>query len=225
MRLCGNGGSRKSLRYRASLQGEDRRVFAGTIHCIGKKGISVISDIDDTIKISNVLNKKEMIRNTFLRPSRAVSNMAPLYRQWKRQGAVFHYVSGSPWQLYNPLVKFLKGHRFPRGTVNLKNFRIKERSLFSFIYGDQKKYKTQAIEGIMNDYPGRKFVLVGDSGESDPEIYIAIAKKYPWQVRAIFIRDAGNLKERRGELQRLVRELRGVKWQFFENGSNLPLFL
>ncbi len=68
--------------------------------------ISIISDIDDTIKITNVTSAMAMIRNTFS-PFSAVPKMAELYKRWSPK-AKFHYVSSSPFQLYSQLEKFIK---------------------------------------------------------------------------------------------------------------------
>jgi phosphatidate phosphatase APP1 len=81
---------------------------------IGPKGLSVVSDIDDTIKISSVTVKEELMANTFFRPWRAVPGMAALYQQWGQEGAVFHYVSNSPWPLETVLEFFLSGKGSPR---------------------------------------------------------------------------------------------------------------
>ena len=83
------------------------KTYTGTARLINGPGISVISDIDDTIKISEVLDRKALIQNTFVKEFRDVPGMANLYRELERSGAVFHYVSASPWQLYPPLSKFM----------------------------------------------------------------------------------------------------------------------
>ena len=77
------------------------------------RGVSVISDIDDTIKHSEVRDRKQLLANTFLREFRAVPETAEVYRQWQKAGAMFHYVSSSPWQLFQPLERFLQEHQFP----------------------------------------------------------------------------------------------------------------
>jgi len=87
------------LRFEAVTRKEDARVFPGRVLLIDRTGLSVISDIDDTIKISEVADRKALLRNTFLRGFEAVAGMPKLYRSWAKAGARFHYVSASPWQL------------------------------------------------------------------------------------------------------------------------------
>ncbi len=87
----------------------DNRVFQGTTQVLEPTGFSVISDVDDTIKLSYVLDKKKLVRHTFLQDFVAVPDMSNLYQRWyKERHASFHYVSSSPWQLYSELALFLQ---------------------------------------------------------------------------------------------------------------------
>lgn len=169
---------------------DDTRVFEGTVLFADGDGISVISDIDDTIKHSDVLNRRELAANTFLRPFTPVPGMADLYRRWASAGddVVFHYLSGSPRQLYPALAQFAVKEGFPEGTFTLRPFRWSDRSAVEFIENRTMEFKLAAIERLMKMFPGRRFVFVGDSGEMDPEIYATAAARSPAQVAAIFIR-------------------------------------
>ena len=116
--------------------------------------------------------------------------MAPLYRRWASGGDVaFHYVSGSPWQLYPFLADLIQRDGFPRGSFDLREFRLKDSSGVEFLENRTLEYKLGVIERLMRAFPRRQFVLVGDSGEKDPEVYAQIATRFPAQVSAILIRD------------------------------------
>lgn len=91
----------------AVLAPGDPRRFAGEIQLLGCCGVSVISDIDDTIKISEVADRRALLANTFVREFRPVPGMPELYRRWAASGTAFHYVSSSTWQLYPALAAFL----------------------------------------------------------------------------------------------------------------------
>ncbi len=177
----------------------------GAIRFLEPDGWSVVSDIDDTIKITHVpAGKKTVLRNVFLKEFRAAEGMRERYEQLIVDAAAdadmcFHYVSGSPWQLYDSLHTFLiEKERFPAGTFHLKNLR---KNLFepgaldsirAFALGGDLGTLDQKIRQITNlliHLPRRKFILVGDSGEKDPEVYRAIARLFPEQVRRIMIRD------------------------------------
>ncbi|RLB65072.1 MAG: hypothetical protein DRI90_02950 [Deltaproteobacteria bacterium] len=155
---------------------------------IGSRGVSVISDIDDTIKITEVTDQHALVRNTFMKPFAPAPGMAALYQRWARSGAEFHYVSSSPWQLYEPLRHFMSGSRFPLAAVSLKRFRLKDSSVFDLL-ADPLQTKPAAIEPILQRYPEHEFRLVGDSGERDPEVYGVIARAHPAQITGIYIRN------------------------------------
>ncbi|KAF9938720.1 hypothetical protein BGZ65_012355 [Modicella reniformis] len=157
-----------------------------TVDLIDPKGVSVISDIDDTIKETEVpAGTRIILRNTFLKDMKQVPGMADVYNGWWKQGAVFHYVSNSPWQLIPPLLEFFDFHKFPRGSAHL---RLHD-SVLKTYFMSPAEHKKKSIREIVNDFQGRQFILIGDSGEKDLEIYTDLAKEYPEQIIKVFIRD------------------------------------
>lgn len=201
---------RQQLDLQLQTKTDDRRVFAGRVQLIGPEGLSVVSDIDDTIKFSNVLVKKELIRNTFVREFKPIDGMSQVYRDWeKHSDAVFHYVSGSPWQLYEPLFAFATADNFPRGSFHLRKLRLKDRSVLAF-FGDPLEFKLATIEPILAAFPNRRFLLVGDSGEHDPEVYGELARRRPEQIKLIAIRNITDAKPDDG---RMTVAFRGVDMQ------------
>lgn len=181
----------------------------GLVQLLEPEGLSVISDIDDTVKVTEMpAGRRTVVRNTFFKDYEAARGMAELYREWEDE-AGFHYVSGSPWQLYNSLTGFLFADEvgFPVGSLHMKTVRKNPFSLNTWrdlselatnenVTFDQK---LRQIEQIMQHFPGRRFILVGDSGERDPEIYSTVRSRYPDQVEEIFIRDVVNDREHRPE--------------------------
>jgi hypothetical protein len=181
-------GSTRQIEFRAVTRPGDDRIFGGTSQLVGPNGVSVISDVDDTVKISDVTDRRALLANTFLREFRAVPGMAALYTRWAKRNAAFHYVSASPWQLFGPLADFLRAAGFPPGSFHLKDFHGTGTS-FLRLFASPERTKREAIEPILAAFLRRKFVLVGDSGELDPEIYSALAREHPQQVAHILIRD------------------------------------
>lgn len=207
--------------YRVDPPEGDQRVFLGRSLLIDPVGVSVISDIDDTIKISNVRDEKELLRNTFLRPFEPVPDMSELYTTWAAEhGAVFHYVSGSPWQLYPALADFLLEAGFPLGSFHLKSIRMRDRTFFD-LFASQDEYKRPIIESILDRFPGRRFILVGDSGEEDPEIYAAIAKEYRDRIIHVFIREDAHTAPDDGRYARLFADWPSERWTLFRGGQDL----
>ena len=205
----------------ASVDARSKRSFPLELHLVEDTGWSVISDIDDTIKISEVGDKDALLRNTFCRPFKSVPGMSEVYRGWATsRNARFHYVTASPWQLYLPLSEFTRASGFPAGTFQMEQFRAKDPSVFS-LFASPERYKPGAIEPLFRQFPKRRFVLVGDSGEKDPEIYGALARKFPNQVLRIYIRD---VTAENANAARYRRAFEGVKrevWSIFKEPKEI----
>lgn len=176
------------VELRVVLRPDDARRFSAWSQLLPDEGISVISDIDDTIKITEVLDKKTMLLNTFARPYRAVPGMAEAYRRWADARVAFHYVSASPLPLLGALSRFASASGFPRGSLALRSFRWRDGTAFDLLEPSES-YKREAIEAIVGSFERRAFVLVGDTGERDPEIYAAVARAHPGRIRSIVLRD------------------------------------
>jgi len=165
----------------------DGRVFKSRIIGVPPIGVSVISDIDDTIKHTNVLDTKRMIRNTLVYRYREVQVLRKLYANLLKKGVAFHYVSSSPWFMSALLERFFTRVGLPYGSMHLKAARLTGLSVLK-LFESSRESKPPVIEKILRDFPGRRFVLVGDAGESDPEIYREVARRHPKQIAYILIR-------------------------------------
>lgn len=96
----------RELEYEIQLcESKTRQAFKSTIYFLSTFGVSVISDIDDTIKISNVHNKRLLLKHTFYNYFKPIEGMNEVFQKWREQRCQFHYVSASPYQLY---VKYRK---------------------------------------------------------------------------------------------------------------------
>lgn len=191
----------------------------GRISLLNRKGLSVISDIDDTIKVSSVGDRRELLNNTFLRDFECVEGMVATYQQWAQLGASFHYVSSSPWQLYESLQNLLQKSGLPEGTMHLKNFRLRE-ELFKKIM-IKRKGKKSAIRSLLKKCPERDFLLIGDSGEKDPEIYRKICKKHPDRIKGLFIRELPFRPMEAERMQKLRDAMGDRPCETFSNGQDL----
>jgi phosphatidate phosphatase APP1 len=181
----------------------------GQAFLLPAEGLSVISDIDDTLKHSHVACKQSLLANTFLRKFEPVEGMAAVFRGWADSGATFHYVSSSPWQLYRHLAEHLSQEGFPDGSYHLRAFRLRDH-LIRRLLMLRRTGKAAVIRSILQTFPQRRFFLVGDSGELDPEIYGAMARKFPRQVAGICIRQ---LDDKRDKPARYQRAFRGVRYE------------
>ena len=179
------------LRFSVALSDHDDRAFVGAAQLAAPQGLSVISDIDDTIKHTEVLCRRAMLANTFVREFRAVEGMVDFYRTLADLGAAFHYVSYSPWQMFRPLADFSSLAGYPQGPFHLRTFQLSKHMLGKLLLS-RSSGKTTVVRWILRAFPNRRFLLIGDSGQHDPEIYGAVARKHPNQVAGILIRELEN---------------------------------
>ncbi len=156
-------------------------------------GFGVISDIDDTVLQSGAIRPLEMLRNVLLRSARQrlpFAGVAEFYQALVagpsgRAGNPIFYVSSSPWNLYDLLVDFMEINDIPAGPLLLRDIGIEADR---FITSSHHDHKSAQIARILDAYPDLDFVLLGDSGQHDPEIYAQTASAYPRRIRAVYIR-------------------------------------
>lgn len=156
--------------------------------------LGIISDLDDTVLVSDVLDKRALLKNTLAVPPEnrvPVSGLAEHYQRLlllnpTPAATPVFYVSASPKQLTDNLRGFLRHHGFPRGVLHLKE--LSDNSTDSLLGSDQTAYKSRALEAILLAFPNTRFALFGDDGEHDPEIYDALREKFPDRVAGIWIR-------------------------------------
>ena len=212
------------LTYTAVLPEGDHRQFIGQVHLIQPTGLSVISDIDDTIKITHVTDRKQMFDHTFFQDFQAVPGMAEVYRRWAKQGIVFHFASASPWQLYQPLREFMTAAGFPAAALQLKYVRLHPADeTFENLFKPSTEIKPHQIEPLIQAYPGHRFVLIGDSGEHDPEIYAAMMRKYPAQIARIYIRNVSGASADDEHFRSAFLGIAPDRWQLFDDPAALQL--
>ncbi|GAA4268487.1 App1 family protein [Hyunsoonleella aestuarii] len=184
----------------------------------------VISDIDDTILhtgIASVL-KWRVAFNTLLRSAgkRLPLEGAPEFYHLLHDGKSgneanpIFYVSHSPWNLYRYLKYFLKKNNFPKGPIILRSFPRP----FSKKGKNDKPQKQKEIINLLNVYPELKFILIGDSGERDPDIYMEIVETFPNRVLAIYLRSV-NHKKKMFRVSNLYKDYTKVPVLLVENSE------
>ena len=172
--------------------------------------LGIISDIDDTVLQTHVTQKLKMIWVTL--SGSAFTRMpfegtSALYRALSAglsghaNNPVF-YVSKSPWNLYDFLVDFMDHHELPRGPLLLRDIGLREAPPID--------HKTDAVLRLFETYSALQFVLIGDSGERDPDIYLSIAERYPERVRAIYIRDVSGKHGSAGRAEAACEKARAL---------------
>ncbi|QCR21679.1 App1 family protein [Pontibacter sp. SGAir0037] len=163
---------------------------------------AVISDIDDTIVRTGATNLLQTGRNVLLNNAHSripFYGVSSFYHslQLGRNGKLnnpFFYVSSSPWNTYDLLYHFLELNDIPQGPLLLRDFGIDESK---FLSSDHMSHKYKEIENLLITYPMLKFILIGDSGQKDAEIYQQVVQNHPGRILAVYIRDVNIEKHTR----------------------------
>lgn len=175
--------------------------------------VVVVSDIDDTLVYTGVANRLKMFWNLFFKSAEsrvAFPGAAALYR------ALYHgatgdqcnpmlYVSRGPWSIYEVLDAFFALHRIPVGPILF--LREWGMTLQRPLPPSAKDHKLHLIRNMMALYDDRPFVLIGDSGQRDPEIYARIVREHPERVSAVYIRDVSRDAARNEAITTLADEV------------------
>ncbi len=177
--------------------------------------LGIISDIDDTVVRTEAADVVRMVRNVFLANARTrvpFPGVAAFYRALQHAAGetpfnpVF-YVSSSPWNLHDLLTEFLTLRGIPLGPLMLRDWGITQDEVLPTGHG---KHKLAAIRRILDLYPGLPFLLIGDSGQEDPEIYSQVVKDYPERIAAVYIRNVTPHPERVESIRVLSEEVKAA---------------
>jgi phosphatidate phosphatase APP1 len=175
--------------------------------------LAVVSDVDDTIIESGITRGLAVLRLTLLTEvakRTPLPGAAELYRALTapRDGsdpAPVFYLSTSPWNLYELLTRFLVLRGFPAGPLLLTDWGPSRTSLFRV---PTQEHKLTLIRALLAEHPALRVVLLGDTGQLDPEIYATVAQEAPDRVRAIYVRRTSGMQTGRAvELHGLARRV------------------
>src|SRR5690554_1134596 len=171
----------------------------------------IISDIDDTIVPTGATRFWEMFKTTFFRNAHTripFPGVAAFYQALAKgtSGAgnnPFFYVSSSPWNLYDFLVEFMHVHNIPYGPLMLRDIGLTREYFIAGSHDEHKLLQVKRIFAVITKIP---FILIGDSGQHDAEIYLQVIKDFPGRVKMVYIRDVGTGS--RTKLLKLANEIR-----------------
>jgi phosphatidate phosphatase APP1 len=172
--------------------------------------VGIISDIDDTVVHSSATSVLKMAWIVLLNNAHTrlpFEGVAAFYRALQRgaDGRAYNpifYVSSSPWNVYDVLEDFLNVHGVPAGPVFLKDWSPS-------VLGKHRIHKLGIIRTLLGTYPELSFVLIGDSGQEDPEIYHQALLEHPGRIQAIYIRDVTTTR-RKVEVPAIAEEARSL---------------
>jgi len=188
--------------------------FAEVLVPVPESKFGIISDIDDTILISHSTSLFKKLRLMLLKNASTrlpFEGVAAFYRalhsnssDGKYLNPIF-YVSSSEWNLYDLLIDFCKNQNIPKGMFMLHELKV---GLFKLFRSGRGKHdhKLTKIRHILETFDKLGFILIGDSGQKDPEIYQQTIEKYPDRIKAVYIRDVSN-KNRHNEVKRIAEQI------------------
>lgn len=182
------------IRLARSTATEPVHAFAPVLIPGTRTRYGVISDIDDTVIQTGATSLLKMARTLFLENAKTrlpFEGVSGFYKVLQEDGEdkpinpVF-YVSSSPWNLYDMLIEYLEHQKIALGPLLLQDYGVDETKILNARHDE---HKTKRIDAILDRYPALPFILIGDSGQHDPEIYAATVQRHPGRIRAIYIRD------------------------------------
>ncbi|PHN08499.1 App1 family protein [Flavilitoribacter nigricans] len=190
----------------------------------GQAEFGIISDVDDTILVSHAtktLKKLRLILTKNARTRLPFVGVSTFYKALQagsdgRQKNPIFYVSSSAWNLYDFLVDFCRVRGIPKGPFLLKDLKTRLLQLYSS-GGGSHDHKFEKISSLLQLYPQMRFLLIGDNGQHDPELYARAVREFPGRILAIYIRDvsvpekAARVREIAGGLRRQSVEMIQVK--------------
>lgn len=180
----------------------------GRVLVPGGAEFGVVSDLDDTVVRSNatsVLRMAWVVLSSNAHTRLPFEGVAEFYGALERGSGAsarnpLFYVSSSPWNIYDVLEDFLDVHGVPAGPLFLKDWS-------PTVLGKHRDHKLGMIRTLLRTYPALPFVLIGDSGQQDPEIYAQTVREHPGRIRAVYIRDV-TAREREAEVRAIAAETR-----------------
>lgn len=180
--------------YLASIVGTDK-TFCGRVQLqTPDTRRIIISDIDDTVVETGAQKLWQMLKTTLFHNEHTRTvfpGVADFYRELLHgktasERNLIYYISSSPWNLRTFLRRVFEVNSVPDGAAFLTDWGISKDTLFKSSHG---KHKLAAIRHLRDIHAPLPIVLIGDSGEKDPEIYTQIARESPDRITAIYIRD------------------------------------
>ncbi len=186
----------------------------------------LISDLDDTIIVSKATEFLEKMRIMLLRNAstrKPFAGVGAFYRALeagpdKESHNPVFYVSSSSWHLYEMFDHFCNINNIPKGVFLLRELGVDPDK---FIQGSHNSHKLEKIRNILTSFHDLPFILIGDSGQKDPEIYKEVVKEFPDRIKAIYIRDVHpkTSDQRDREVQDIARYIgeQGIDMRLVQN--------
>lgn len=149
----------------------------------------IVSDIDDTVMVTALPRPFLALWNTFVLSERArmaTPGMAVLLDRLTVEypTAPVIYLSTGPWNAAPTLGRFLSRNMYPSGALLLTDWGLTQDRWFR----SGQDHKLGNLQRLAAEFPHMRWLLVGDNGQHDEEIYSEFAQDHADKVAAIAIR-------------------------------------
>jgi hypothetical protein len=143
-----------------------------------ENNLRILSDIDDTVRISHVGSPGSIARALF--SNRAFAGMATLYTRLLKtsEGTNLYFASGTPDILSWRVRVFLNTNQFPSSEMYLQN---------TLRLGDVYRFKMDVLGKLMADLKNATYLALGDDTEADPLVYRDLDKNFSGQILHTYI--------------------------------------
>jgi phosphatidate phosphatase APP1 len=208
-----------------TVQSGSSRVVEAPVRIVGDDtDFGVVSDIDDTVMVTALPRPFLAAWNTFVLDEHArtpTPGMAVLYERIVRTlpSAPVLYLSTGAWNVAPTLSRFLSRNLYPAGPKLLTDWGPTRDRWFR----SGQEHKRTSLERLAEEFPGVKWLLVGDDGQHDEAIYSEFAQRHPQNVRAIAIRQlsAGEAVLAGGRSKTGVQPMPGIPWIYAPDGAGM----
>ena len=177
-------GNETSQIQRLSTHVEGATIGNSTAYLVPNEGLTIVSDIDDILRVTKIYQPKEGLLNSFARPFKPWENMPEIYANWAETvpDLHFHYLTTTPEQATRTYMQYIYS-TYPSGSFDTRPLNFSDISATLAI----RKY---LLERVFETFPNRKFILVADTSNSDVmKDYPALVKEFPGQVQCILLRN------------------------------------
>ncbi|MEC7278138.1 MAG: App1 family protein [Bdellovibrionota bacterium] len=179
----------------------------------------IVSDFDDTIIKSRATSLTRLILTTLFKPigkREVFPEVSSFYKRLQGQNNLFFYISSSTWNIYPLLRGFLEHSDLPQGILLLKEMKLGSKPQETTLKHSHKLEKIQSLIDFYDDLP---FILIGDAGQEDRQIYQRIAELNPGRIEVILIRH--KWWERIMEKENETSKASGTKLIYFNNLNDI----
>jgi Uncharacterized conserved protein len=149
----------------------------------------IVCDVDDTVMVTALPRPLVAAWNSFVLDEHArqpVPGMAVLLERLVRDhpGAPVIYLSTGAWNVAPTLIRFMRRHLFPPGALLLTDWGPTHDRWFR----SGRAHKSDNLRRLADEFPHVKWMLIGDDGQHDDDLYTAFTSEFPEHVTAVAIR-------------------------------------